>query len=250
MQRVSIDDPAWLATFPRWVGPLPNEWLPGLLLRCDMVNGWAAGTTVAYLLRTANKPSFTGVFNEVNTPITYLKHLSQVLALPISSIIATTYYSEIVRVSGRIFPFYIQTRKSFHFFLCPECIAQTRLLTRSLLLPEIRVCPYHHLKLLSSCLCSAPLRLFRIGTLPFTCSKCGLDWGKLPQIGASMEHIVLEQRLLSYYSFFLSRGTPSLIKRVLRLIEEGERKKTRVIPYLTKISSIGERFAATCIMKL
>jgi hypothetical protein len=43
MQPVLLDDPAWQTTFPHRVTPLHEEWLAGLLLRCDEVNHWASG---------------------------------------------------------------------------------------------------------------------------------------------------------------------------------------------------------------
>ena len=46
MQPVSITDPAWRTTFPLVVAPLAEEWLAGLLLRCDEVNRWDSGTTL------------------------------------------------------------------------------------------------------------------------------------------------------------------------------------------------------------
>src|SRR5712691_6440764 len=45
-----MDTPAWQQTLPRRVTPFPDEWLPGLLLRCDEVNHWESRATLAYLL--------------------------------------------------------------------------------------------------------------------------------------------------------------------------------------------------------
>ena len=38
MPTIYISDPEWQETFPHWVAPLQDEWLAGLLLRCDEVN--------------------------------------------------------------------------------------------------------------------------------------------------------------------------------------------------------------------
>jgi hypothetical protein len=55
MQSIGLDHPAWLTTFPHRVTPLYEEWLAGLLLRCDEVNHWASGTTFT-LLKQESSP--------------------------------------------------------------------------------------------------------------------------------------------------------------------------------------------------
>jgi hypothetical protein len=52
MQTIYISDPEWQETFPHRVAPLPDEWLPGLLLRCDEVNDWDSGKTLMHLRRS------------------------------------------------------------------------------------------------------------------------------------------------------------------------------------------------------
>jgi hypothetical protein len=54
MQPVYITDPAWRTTFQHLVAPLPNEWLLGLLLRCDEVNDWNSGTTFTLFRHSIN----------------------------------------------------------------------------------------------------------------------------------------------------------------------------------------------------
>ena len=58
MQTLSLGDPHWFTTFPRRVAPLPDEWLAGLLLRCDETNHWESGETFRYLLRSTDHPDF------------------------------------------------------------------------------------------------------------------------------------------------------------------------------------------------
>jgi hypothetical protein len=40
MPSIHISDPAWQTTFPFLVAPYEDEWLTGLLLRCDEANHW------------------------------------------------------------------------------------------------------------------------------------------------------------------------------------------------------------------
>src|ERR1700730_8706215 len=100
MQPVYITDPAWQTTFPRLVAPLPEEWLPGLLLRCDEVNRWGSGTTFFDLLRSI-RPRPRKL--RTHTPnLTVLSSfdpdsLAQLLALSRDILLATTYEVELAR---------------------------------------------------------------------------------------------------------------------------------------------------------
>jgi hypothetical protein len=179
MQGLAFDDPAWRTTFPHRVLPRQDEWLASLLWRCDEANHWKSGTTVVHLLHAACKHGSTNRFNIMVPSWVHLTQLSQLLAIPTSSIVATTYQSELDRLSlvpGRLF---IQANASFQFSLCPACVAEKRMLTRPLMLPHITSCPEHHVTLQHACQCGARLRLFCRQGPPFTCSTCALDWGKL-----------------------------------------------------------------------
>ena len=50
MPHIHISDPAWQTTFPFLVAPMQDEWLTGLLLRCDEAKHWGRGTTLAHLV--------------------------------------------------------------------------------------------------------------------------------------------------------------------------------------------------------
>lgn len=223
MRTIYISDPEWQETFPHRVAPLSDEWLAGLLLRCDEVNGWDSGATGAHLTSTVYQSSSRPYrINVIEPSLVHLKYLSQMLAIPISAIVATTYRSgmKALRSSGQLL--LIQLNSSFQLSICPSCVEVARILRRNLILPHITICSLHHLTLQSACQCGALLRLFTRKAQPFTCYSCGLDWGRLPRIQASPERIALQQQLLSYYEFFFSKGTPNLISSILRLIEKRE----------------------------
>jgi hypothetical protein len=225
MHAIALSDPAWQTTFPHRVAPGPDEWLAGLLLRCDEVNGWDGGTTATHLLRVVKNHDATTHFNVLTPSASLLQHLSQLLAVPTSSLVATTYQSEMDRFAGVVPRLLLQTNVSLRLSLCPQCLAHARMLTRLLLLPQIMVCLEHQLLLQTRCQCGVELRLFSQHTLPFTCAACGLDWGELPRIKASRDHLELAQQLMSYYAFFLSKGTPELLIRALSLLEERKRER-------------------------
>jgi len=237
MQRVTVDNPTWQTTLPKWVTPLHDEWLPGLLLRCDEVNDWESGAVVRYLLRAME--STLSDLNLITPSLTFLRHFAQILSMPISTVVETTYRSELASMAGVSYPI---VRLDYLSKLCPECITQQRLLRRTLALPNIRCCTQHHLKLQSWCRCSQKLHFFSPKALPFTCPICSLDWRLLPREEATKQDITHDLRLLSYYMFFFYEATPNLLFKVQDLIGENVRKYgwAKRHPYLYAFS--GDRY--------
>jgi hypothetical protein len=54
---------------------------------------------------------------------------------------------------------------------------------------------------------------------------CGLDWARLPRVRPTPERSKLEQKLLSYYDFFFTQGTPELLLSALQLIRQKLKKE-------------------------
>lgn len=227
MQRIHISNPAWRTTFPRLIAPLPNEWMAGLLLRCDETNFWGSGTTLGHVLRPESKRSAMNDLSSIVPTVIDLEALAQALAVPLSSIVATTYLAELARLYDVTSLHAKLLSSSFGFRLCPTCVASERKLSRLLTLPHITHCPMHQIALVRMCSCGAPLRLFHRQARPFTCHKCGRDWKNLPPQKMDSERMEVEQQLLCYYNFFFTQGTPELLASALRLIydsvvEKGE----------------------------
>jgi hypothetical protein len=206
---------------------MQDEWLTGLLLRCDEANHWGSGMTLAHLFRLDAKPTQQHLSLIVASGVK-LDYLAAALAVPLHSIRATTYQAELARLYAVADPqLALLSPTSFSFRLCPTCVAKERRLSRTLVLPHITACPYHRIALVSTCLCGTALRPFHRQAAPFACPKCRLDWAKLPCQEANAERIEREGKLLSYYEFFLTKGTPELLASALRLIydsvvEKGE----------------------------
>jgi len=225
MQSISLDDPAWLTTFPHPVTPLLDEWLPGLLLRCDEVNHWGSRTTLAHLLAPGPEKFHRCWRTETPNLIVIqpsslnLNSLAQFLALPVSTLLATTYHTELARLYGesKLHPKLLNS--SYSLRLCPQCLAEERILRRTLTLPHITHCPVHLLTLRTQCQCGAPFCLFHRQAHPFTCYACGLDWAALPRIEAVPEVLVWEQNWLVWYEFFFLQGTFPIIREARRLIK-------------------------------
>jgi len=230
MVHIHLSDPAWQTTFPFLVAPLPDEWLTGLLLRCDEANHWGCGTTLTHIFHRYDTPTKHHLSLIVASGMK-LNELAAALAVPLSSIIATTYQTELARLYGVADPQTgLLSHTSFSFRLCPACVAEERRLSRTLALPHITVCPRHQITLVTTCLCGASLRPFHRQAAPFVCSKCRLDWAELPRHMADPERIEVEEQLLSYYAFFLTKGTPEILASTLRLIYDSvvEKEEIRV----------------------
>ena len=211
MHAVQIADPAWETTFPHRVAPRAEEWLAGVLLRCDEANGWDRGRTLVYLFRTLHRTANLSQPGLVLPPSPAFLHvLAGWLAVPESALLATTYGAELTRLYERPDPPIQDMGVVFHF--CPECLAEGRMLRRTLVLPHITCCPLHQMQLQSTCDCCKgelprkyghPLLdliegffegiyvggvgqdLFSSGNKPFTCRECGLDWAQFPRRSAA-----------------------------------------------------------------
>jgi hypothetical protein len=224
MQQIGLDDPRWLTTLPQVVWPRDDEWLGGLLLRCDAANGWASRTTVAHLMRVVKKRMREAWRSDLPNLIVwgktggYLQGLAPLLALAPQQVRATTYTDELRRLFGLPKVNATLLTLTFSFQLCPACIAEERMLHRVLVLPYVTVCPQHQLALQNSCQCGVALRLFSKHTAPFCCAQCGVDWGNLPRQGVRSEQLVLTQQVLSWYRFFLTEGTPAVARRARELL--------------------------------
>ncbi len=230
MPHIHISDPAWQTTFPFLVAPMQDQWLTGLLLRCDEAKHWGRGTTLAHLFRMDEKPTPQHLSLIVASGMK-LEYLAQALVVPLRSILATTYQAELARLYAVADPqMVLLSHTSFSFRLTPTWVAEERRLSRTLVLPHMTTCPHHRITLVSTCLCGTALRPFHRQAVPFVCPKCRLDWAELPRKEAASERIEIEEKLLSYYEFFLTKGTPAILASALRLIYDrvGEKGEIRV----------------------
>jgi hypothetical protein len=228
MQRVSIDDPAWRTTFPHPVKPLEDEWLAGLLLRCDEANDWGSGFTISYLFHSIGRDNWKGEVNFIMPPTSIFEKLSQLLAIPKSALLATTYQPELARICGVSIPHTIQLNPSFWFRFCPECVSQDRMLQRTLTLAHMNNCPKHQIALVRTCQCGMHQTLFSRKAQPFTCPACGMRWAQFPRSPALQKHIVMEQKILLWYKIFFTQGTPTLLASVVTLIGRKFRERNKL----------------------
>jgi TniQ len=220
-----LSDPAWWGTLPCRVAPYRDEWLPGLLLRCDESNQWESGTTLTYL---HGKTSCYTKSHWIVPPPALLDALSSLLAVSVPVLLKTTYLLELARCYATPYPNIAQLGAPLVFRLCPQCIGEGQFLMRTTILPHITCCPVHRLTLIERCQCNVALQPFSSQTQPFTCSACGLHWACLPRLSASSARVVLEQQVFSCFELFFTQGTPHLLACALRLIRE-KLKKEKVV---------------------
>ncbi len=244
MQRLSYVDPVWMRTFPHRVTPMKDEWFPGVLLRCDEVNQWSSGTTFRYLREQAHQHRFGPRPQLIVVPPSILKSLAHLLLIAEERLLATTYHCELARLYGSPQPHGRLLSTTFTFHLCPACVAQTRLLTRTLLWPYLQYCPLHHLELQTRCQCGVALRPFSGKGSPFTCFACGMDWGDLPEHQIPPDRMEREEQLGGLYEYFLVEGTPRRMERAADTLRRQEKEASmlswsdhpEVIPYRKKFS--------------
>jgi hypothetical protein len=213
---ITLADPAWYTTFPHIVAPREEEWLVGLLLRCDDANGWESGGTLACLLDASYHSRLTTGFWRLREE--HLARLASFLALPPDSIVATTYQAELARLSDDEGQHPQLTSARPLFQVCPLCVSEDKMLPRLLCLPGIAHCPRHRVWLVGRCQCGKPLFPSDRYASPFTCGDCHLAWDQLPSIQAEREGVGRDERLLAYYRFFLSADSPGIFANALRLI--------------------------------
>ena len=221
---ISLGEATWSTTFPHRVMPLPDEWLPGLLLRCDEANHWESRATLTHVLAPGPEKfhrcwrTETPNLIAIQPSALNIDYLAQFLALPTNMLIATTYHMELARLYSTLKPHPRFLSESFAFHLCPQCIAEARLLQRTLILPHITICPQHHIRLVQRCPCGSPLHLFHRLDSPFTCSSCKRDWAELPRIEVTPTDLAREQKFLRWYAFFFSKDAPPLTRETLQLL--------------------------------
>src|SRR5712692_3858742 len=98
MPQVTRAEPGWLSTFPHVGAPHPDEWIAGLLLRCDEMNHRESGTTWRYLLRSTTHPGFGPGSALIVIPEAMLASLAQRLSVSRECLLSTTYACELARL--------------------------------------------------------------------------------------------------------------------------------------------------------
>jgi len=220
-QALAADDPRWLATFPQRVAPRPDEWLPGLLLRCDAANGWAAGTTAAFIhtRRYGLRPGVAPTLGVVAVDLD-LSRLATLLALPLDDLDQTTLRPAL----GRLYP--LMTPRAHllgpipRFRVCPRCVAEDTLLARWLALPLLRNCPRHGVLFQDICRCGVRLEPFHRRANPFTCARCHAAWRDLPTIAPDDADGAIDAAARALYAPLLEAGVRTTLPDALYLARQ------------------------------
>src|ERR1700730_5818743 len=92
LSSVATGESMWGATLPHLVVPHADEWLLGLFLRCDLANGWCAGTTarlVAVAPQTEQQRVSPGFF--IPATLFDLNRLAELIAVPSIAVADTAF---------------------------------------------------------------------------------------------------------------------------------------------------------------
>lgn len=237
MCGLRIDDPNWVRTFPHVVAPLHDECLPGCLWRCDEANGWPKNTTESMSLLPPKKGERRAWRSVVTGEGFDFDKLAELLAVPSPLMITeTTFQAAQLRfLPPSSQPYADKYRNLWQGFsfqkVCPACISEGRLIRISSAVPDIHHCHIHQLEFLERCSCGAYLS-GHLGTCPFICHNCGLDWKNLPRISADPQKLVDEKLYLSLYQFFLTEATWLDLERICSWLRE-EYDEEFLYPYFT-----------------
>lgn len=210
---------AAIDALPVVVTPRPEELLLGLGLRCDLANGFPAGSTGMMLARhnsgpaTYGRPGFSVTGNVFD-----LEAFAQLIGSDHQQIVATTYRAELLRLFG---PDVSSKRlgRLGPFRVCPDCIEQDILIRRETILPWVDQCPVHRVALVTRCTCGAVLRPTSSGEEPFTCSSCWAHWGSLPRSTPEPWDDLRQRRIIHAYRVILDRGDDQLPGLIATLSE-------------------------------
>lgn len=225
MKPLVVGNPAWLTTFPHRVAPKPGESLVSLLLRCDEANHWESGTTRTLLVRTlfAHEAHARMKLEDLLVPSQQLVVLlAGWLGLPLETIAAATYLTELRRFFGSATSVTGDLCFWSIFHLCPLCIQEQRVLLLGHFLFGMSSCLHHQVRLMASCACGALLKPFTATTEPFTCSVCRREWGTLLPVPAAPAELAKEHQLLACYEWWLRHGDVAAMKETLRWLRDLE----------------------------
>ena len=214
---------SWYSTFPELVLLRKNEWLPGVLLRCDDANRWPPGTVARYGfvpssgLGTLNRPVLFLVATTFD-----LKLLADVMAYSLAALNQTTYRPELSRLYGTSTPNARLFGPVSPFHCCPLCIRAARYLSRELLVPWVQHCHYHRVQSRYRCDCGARLRPFpKHAVESFACPSCGTPWSDLAALEVSDEATYAEEHArMELYRTLLDEGSPAALHRIQHQIRK------------------------------
>jgi TniQ len=219
MTSVHITEIRWRTTLPCRIVPLPNEWLPGFLLRCDQVNHWSAGTITRMLTRLMGNRGWAGTVNYITAQTIDFQRFADMLAINEACLQELTYVPQLQRIFGNPLPATTLLGNNWFLRVCPLCLCEKQTLFRYTCLPYITSCPIHHIRYQRSCSCGARLKISCIGHSPFCCSKCGLPWGHLPMISSDENISRFEERIVRICQWFLFEGNIRLVTDTIDFLQ-------------------------------
>jgi hypothetical protein len=220
LSSVATGEPMWGATVPHLVVPRADEWLLGLSLRCDLANGWFAGTTarLVAVAPLAESPRVSPGFF-ITATLFDLNRLAELIAVPVMAVANTTFKDALGRFNTAREPHARTLGAPTRLRVCPACVAEDHHLLKSSVLTGLSTCTVHQLVLQSRCTCASALFPWGRRAQPFTCGACGQPWDNLPRQLDGQAH-ANEKVLHDLYAAMLSGQGRNTYSRARLLIRE------------------------------
>jgi len=210
------DNRRWHGSLPQRITPLPDELLAGLLLRADAANGWTKGT-VARLARLARSGSTLPAFSDRYLRARYFDFapLATLLGCSVEALERTTFRGELARLGLPLWDWGSVGRPRFR--VCPLCVGESSLLTRSATLPLLTCCPQHDVLFHEYCTrCKGALTCFptRNDGIGLACGRCGMPWARLPAIAPDDATLERNNRAVEWFAYLFANGTRGLWRAI------------------------------------
>lgn len=158
--------------FPHVLAPMADESLLGYLSRLDAANDWESGTVATMLCthRTGWKRASAAMW--VSGTIFDLRRLASLVDQPYEAIAALTYLPELRTATADPDISVHALGSSVRLAFCPACLAESGTVPRRCLLPLVRGCSVHQVRLVPLCY-DHPPQLPSVGaTGLISCGAC------------------------------------------------------------------------------
>jgi hypothetical protein len=192
-------------TLPHRIAPLAGEGLLGFMVRCDLANSFAIGSTTKMVGRYATGWQSLGAASWASGKVFDLLRLARLSGNDLTAIQALTFIPDVARVLDTN-AFSIGVLGDIQgLAMCEQCWLSQRLIRRSFLLPGVHGCIWHACRLTGFCACLVDVRVGRH------------EWHGSGQSLTDTE-VSLQRDLYRMWSIVLDDGSPAVLGRGYRTV--------------------------------
>jgi TniQ len=188
---------------PHVLAPSPDESLLGYVFRLDAANDWEPGTIATMICthRTGWKRASAAMW--ASGTIFDLRRLAGLADLPYEAITALTYLPDLRAATGDPALSVHALGDPVRLAFCPACLSETGTVPRTCLLPLLRACPRHRVRLVSYCYGHPPVPPGVSAAGRITCTVCGEDLGHVAGEPIDGDELDLQLDTWRAWSFLL-----------------------------------------------